>query len=560
MRNKILKLRLRKSLDRLKMEVILQRHLRILLLCCFIVAGGIAQSTDIPDHLRTRAESITAARLAHDVEFLSSDLFRGRATPSPGLDSAAAVVVSRLKQAGVKPMGDKGGYLQYYTVHEHIADTASAFLEVGGKRFRFGEVFVINRFVPVNASAEVVYVGHGYFAPAFGVDAYKGVDVKGKFLLVHGPGIVPAGLRTGRLTGEVSPPIWEAARRGALGILYAGSPHMLEGWDRLRRSNLRRRELDPSVPSAYAAPASPAVVLHPQALQAVIEGESAKSFDLFPEAEERTYPASFVLKSKVTLHLPAASHQVHRPANVVAMIEGSDSKLRQEYITIAAHLDGAVGTEAVNGDSIYNAADDNATGTAALIAMAEAFQQGPRPRRSVIFLWDSGEEVGLWGTRWFVHNPPVPLDRIVAHFNIDMIGGTRVPGTNVKGEEGLTGPHEVYLVGPRVLSAVADSILIQTNRAYLNMSFNRFYDDPAKEFFYPRTDAGPFLERGILTIGYFTGLHPRYHEPSDEAEYLDPVKMETVARTAFVTAWMLADRPERVGIDKPLPSSVPRYR
>jgi hypothetical protein len=124
----------------------------------------------------------------------------------------------------------------------------------------------------------------------------------------------------------------------------------------------------------------------------------------------------------------------------------------------------------------------------------------------------------------------------------------------------VTGPNEVYLVGPGVLSAGADALLERANAAYLKMTFNRAYDRPEAEFFYPRTDAGPFLERGILTIGFFTGLHDRYHRPADEVRYLDPAKMEVVARTAFVSAWMLADAAERPRIDRPIPATVPRYR
>jgi hypothetical protein len=118
----------------------------------------------------------------------------------------------------------------------------------------------------------------------------------------------------------------------------------------------------------------------------------------------------------------------------------------------------------------------------------------------------------------------------------------------------------VYLIGPRVLSAGADALLESVNRAYLNMTFKRDWDSPDSEFFYPRTDAGPFLERGVLTIGFTTGIHARYHLPADEARALDPKKMEAVARTVFASLWALADAAERPRIDKDIPSTVPRYR
>jgi Zn-dependent M28 family amino/carboxypeptidase len=259
------------------------------------------------------------------------------------------------------------------------------------------------------------------------------------------------------------------------------------------------------------------------------------------------------------VNIPAATSVEHKPYNVVAMIEGSDPTLKNEYITVESHLDGAVGTRTVDGDSIYNSADDNASGSAGNLAIAERMA-ALRPKRSIIFIWDSGEEQGLWGTRFFVANPPVPLQNIVAHFNIDMIGANRAAGSADAETATVTGPNEVYLVGPGVLSAGVDALLQRVNAASLNITFNRNFDRPDQEFFYPRTDAGPFLERGILTIGFFTGIHPRYHQPSDEARYLDPKKMEAVTRTAFATIWALADAAERPRIDKAIPPSVPQYK
>jgi hypothetical protein len=110
-----------------------------------------------------------------------------------------------------------------------------------------------------------------------------------------------------------------------------------------------------------------------------------------------------------------------------------------------------------------------------------------------------------------------------------------------------------------VLSRAVDALITRVNDAYLKMTFDRSWDAPSSEFFYPRTDAGPFLERGILTIGFTTGVHARYHLPSDEAAALDPAKMETIARTVFATIWALADVQQRPAIDRGIPETVPRY-
>jgi Zn-dependent M28 family amino/carboxypeptidase len=195
-----------------------------------------------------------------------------------------------------------------------------------------------------------------------------------------------------------------------------------------------------------------------------------------------------------------------------------------------------------------------------MLAIAEQLIKGPRPKRSVVFIWDSGEEQGLWGTRRFVHDPPVPLGEIVAHVNIDMIGASRRPGSADGNSPGVTEPNEVFLIGPGVLSQTVDALLERVNADYLKLRFNRAHDRSDSEFFYPRTDAGPFLERGILTIGFTTGIHDRYHRPSDEAGVLDPAQMHAIARTVFASLWMLADADERPRIDRSIPSTVPRHR
>jgi Zn-dependent M28 family amino/carboxypeptidase len=319
------------------------------------------------------------------------------------------------------------------------------------------------------------------------------------------------------------------------------------------------RELTPPVPSAYAATPVTSVLLSQAATDALFAGERVDGGKLVALGDNSDYPPSFQLSRPVTVDIGASSTTEHRPYNVVAILEGSDPVLKNEYITIESHLDGAVGTRTVDGDSIYNSADDNASGSAGNLAIAEYMMTAPRPKRSLIFIWDSGEERGLWGTRYFVHRPPVPLEKIVAHINVDMIGANRAPGTADEAAMGTTGPNEVYLIGPGVLSEQADRLIERVNRGYLNIKLNRDHDRAESEFFYPRTDAGPFLERGILTIGFTTGIHTRYHAPSDEAKYLDAKKMEAITRTVFATAWMLADSPERPRIDKPLPSTVPKY-
>jgi Zn-dependent M28 family amino/carboxypeptidase len=531
------------------------------LACALVIAGVPAHSQSpavVPEAVREAADRITARQLSKDLDYLASDELAGRNTPSPGYDAAADYIARRLQKAGLKGLGDDG-FLQRYTMRESRLDTSAAWIETGGKRLRFGDDFVLRSFAgPLSGTYDMVYVGHGWLVPAANVDPYGALDVRGKIVVAHGPRALPKGVeirQIGRVTVGATSAVDEARRRGAAAIIYLPQARALEGWDRLRDQNTVRRELEPPVPSAYAAAALTTLLLSRTAADALLASEGTP--DLIDRGEALDYAASFQLRSRVTINLPAATTD-HRPYNVVALLEGGDPALRNEYVTVEAHLDGAVGTRAVNGDAIYNSADDNASGSAAALAIAEQMAAAPKPRRSVIFIWDSGEERGLWGTRHFVGRPPVPLEAIVTHFNVDMIGADRRPGSPDADETRVTGPNEVFVIGPRVLSARADALVEEVNRGYLNLRLNRQHDRVESEFFYPRTDAGPFLERGILTIGFTTGIHGRYHLPSDEARYLDPKKIEAVARTVFATVWAFADSADRPRIDGPLPDSVLR--
>jgi hypothetical protein len=140
-----------------------------------------------------------------------------------------------------------------------------------------------------------------------------------------------------------------------------------------------------------------------------------------------------------------------------------------------------------------------------------------------------------------------------------MIGASRRPGSPDASEPRVTERNELFLIGPQTLSRQAAVLLDRVNAEYLKLRFNRTLDTPDSEFFYPRTDAGPFLERGILTIGFTTGIHGRYHLPADEARALDPAQMHAIARTVLASVWMMADAAERPRIDQPMPKTVPKH-
>jgi Zn-dependent M28 family amino/carboxypeptidase len=216
--------------------------------------------------------------------------------------------------------------------------------------------------------------------------------------------------------------------------------------------------------------------------------------------------------------------------NVVGILRGSDPVLRDEYIVYSAHMDHVGVGRPVDGDSIFNGADDDASGTVAIIELAEAFASLPvRPRRSLIFMTVSGEEKGLFGSRWYSENPTCPLDRTVANVNIDMIG------RNWRDTIVAIGKQESSL-GPLVERIAAE-------HPELRMAV---IDDPwPEESFFTRSDHYNFARKGVPILFFFSGTHADYHRPGDEAEKIDSEKMARIGRLIFYLGLEVANADER---------------
>ena len=500
------------------------------------------------------AESIVADELMRDVSYLASDALAGRATFSPGLDTAAEFVIRRLRQLGVRPAGDSGSYRQHYSVVSATLDTTRTTLSVGSRQFSWGDDFLVTQFrAPGTHLGAVVYVGSGLRAAKRGVDPYAGQSVRGKWLLVHASQMRPSGAAdTLGVYGVDYTTVHDEARaRGARGILLIPGTSDQANWPALRTRVMRSRDVEPAMGRAGAPFPLPVVMLSPSIVSALLDRESISAAAVLAADSLQRTLGSVALSRTLTAVLGGVVVRRHA-YNVVALVDGADPRLRDEWISVSTHLDGAVGSAVTaSGDSIYNAADDNGTGSAGNLSIARAVLLGPRPRRSILFIWDSGEEVGLLGTRFLAYGPLAR--KVVAHFTVDMIGRTKAPGTSVVGQNELTGPGEVFVSGPGVLSTVLDSALATVTRLYPYVRFDRRYEDPQHEFFYPRTDAAPYIEQGIPYMEFFTGLHEDYHAQTDEVARLDPVKFEAVARSVYATLWTVANGRERPRIDKPIP-------
>ena len=226
--------------------------------------------------------------------------------------------------------------------------------------------------------------------------------------------------------------------------------------------------------------------------------------------------------------------------NILALIEGSEKP--EEIIVVSAHYD-HVGMK--NGE-VYNGADDDGSGTVALLEMAEAFQMakksGNGPKRSVLFLHVTGEEHGLLGSKYYADNPIFPMANTVTDLNIDMIG--RCDAANC-------GKEYVYVIGSEMLSTDLKKINEQAKRETVNLELNYKYDDPNdKDRLYYRSDHYNFAKNGVPVIFYFDGIHEDYHKPTDTPDKIDYTSLKKRTQLVFATAWELANRKDRIVVDK----------
>jgi Zn-dependent M28 family amino/carboxypeptidase len=478
---------------------------------------------------RLAAQAITAGEIDGDLRFLSSDLLEGRAPATRGGQLASAYIASALQGAGLAP-GYKGSFLQPVSIDVVSADQAAIRVSVSGAAtsvLRDPEDVVVwsgSATETAAAHGELVFAGYGVDAPEYRWDDFKGIDLTGKVLLIlvndppatsAEPGLFdgPAMTYYGRWTYKFE----EAERRGAVGALIiheterAGYP-----WHTVVGSWAKAQRMLPRVPG-LPAPLGVRGWITDSAATALLSRAGLDLGALRSRAATRDFRP---VATGITLDASIPSRVEHLTSdNVVGVVTGRDPALRGQYVVFTAHWDHLGIGPPVNGDSIYNGAEDNASGVADGLAMARAAAALPparRPRRSLLFLFVTAEESGLLGSAYFAGHPPVPTSALIADLNIDggnLLGVVR--DLTVLGEHKSTlGASLAAYATPRGLRLAPDA-------------------HPEKGYFY-RSDHFSFARVGVPSVSIGPGTDyvgrertwgveqddaytaHRYHQPSDE--------------------------------------------
>jgi hypothetical protein len=432
------------------------------------LVAAAAAFAQIPTEVRPALDRITPGDLKGDVSFLASDLLQGRATPSPGLDIAAEFVASKFRAAGLEPAGDDG-FFQTAHVRQVEADMTGFKLEISNGK----DTIVLEPDSVAARNTGPVDLN--------GVDAVKSsaAERKGKVVLATFDDLQRAG------------GFEEFKKSGAAMIIVSG----------------------------FRPRPSPRIVID----------ES----DTSPVVFVRSDRVSALLKSgapiKVSAHIAAAKQKPVVLRNVAGVIHGSDPALKDTYVLVTAHYD-HIGTKPDGeGDRIFNGANDNASGTASILEIANALNRlAVKPRRSIVFIAFFGEEEGLLGSRWYDHHPAVPLAKTVADINLEQMGRT----------DDRAGAQ----VGTATMTGFDFSDLPQTFAKAGELTGIKVYNDEKRsDAFFARSDNQALADSGIpahtMAVAY---EFPDYHGLGDEWQKIDYVNMAKVDRMVALGVWMLA--------------------
>jgi Peptidase family M28/PA domain len=515
-------------------------------------------------------DSIRQQEIKADLFFLAGDGFRGRLTATPENALAAEFIASRFARMGLKRIAADGTYFQGFQLSTAaLGPNNSLQLEGRGQKFEFrsGQRFIPMPFSPsAQVYGSLIFVGFGLSAPELGHDDYAGTDVRGRIVLVldHEPGENdPKSPFDGVVMSERAIP-WRKAllaqEKGAAGILFVSDIHNhrreAENFESVahvvwpeKPPRIRHYTLQDWVERVHI----PAVQVSSELLKAFLRGLKLSLEDLARESEKPRGGAAADL-SDIWVELTTdVRHDVVADRNVVAALEGSDPKLKDEWVVISCHVD----HNGAEGEQVYNGADDNGSGTVGMLEIAEAYslaaQAGQRPRRSILFAAFNSEERGLLGSWAFVERPLVPLDRIVAALNMDMIGrdeevpeggGRRFRGLPVQSAE--SNHNAVNLIGHSKSGALTRTIE-QANAAF-GLMLKKVLDNNSSNLL-RRSDQWPFLQKGVPAVFFHTGLHQDYHTPGDRPERINYEKMERIVRLVHQASWELANAPDRPRLD-----------
>lgn len=479
--------------------------------------------------------SITPEEMKAHVYYLASDMMKGRNTPSVELDSCAAYIAREFGAYGLRSIGADKSYYQTFNVQRaRLSDPNTLSLKTarGDTSYR-----IKNDFVPLHLTANrkvtapIVFAGYGITAPEYNYDDYHDIDAKGKIVLIFtnepqekdSTSVFDGAKNTDH--SKLLIKVENAMDHGAIGLLLFSTP-----FHPFRRPpnpwpSLMRNAPEDAIPLTLEEPIEKRIVclrIGKELADDLLKSTGYTYEGIHQKIDQTLAPQSFDIPG-ITITMETALDAKRFPTqNVVGFWEGSDPILKNEIIIIGAHYD-HVGAP---NDSIYNGADDNASGTAGVMEIAEAFAQcKTRPKRSILFMTFAGEEKGLFGSRYYADDPIFPIENVVTMLNLDMISRNDT--------------NEVAIIGSKTSTDLKEI----NERCNELIGMKLAYD---QDRYFLQSDHYSFYRKDIPVLCYNTKDSPDLHRTTDDPEKIIPEKMARIGQLVFSTAWAVANRAERL--------------
>lgn len=497
------------------------------------------------------AEGITAADLKVLVDSLAGPVFAGRETGTLGQKLAGEYIAAEFKAAGLQAGGDNKKFFQNIALSNQTWDDLALLIE--DKEFQNrADYYVFSEECPAVGTLDLkdfIFVGYGIDDPKY--SDYGKADVEGK-VVVFFTG-EPLGKDAQSIVSENGMPTawsldWKkkvkvAQAKGAVAAFIVDK-NLKETVSKNRRLLYGRGGWQPISPGEKK-PASdlkiPHLFISEEVLAALMGKKFEKADDKLAEAfVKKTFkPQKFKAKTQLRMHKSGA---LLEGTNVIGWIEGSDPDRKKDVVIVTAHYDHL----GEHDGSVFYGADDNASGTAAVIEIAKAFaeakKKGVEPRRSVVFMLVSGEEKGLLGSKFYTEFPTFPLNKTIANINIDMVGRVDAKHAN--------NPNYIYVIGDKRTSEDLHNILKEMNDWYTKIELDYSFNDPNEpNRYFSRSDHYNFVKKGVPATFFFNGTHDDYHRATDTKEKINFPAAEIRTRLAFHMVWEIANRQGKVSAD-----------
>jgi len=497
-------------------------------------------------------QTITESDLKAHLEFVAGDNLQGRDffTDVPGLEITAEYLKAQCRKMGIPPAFDC-----YFQPVEMIALTPdleqtqlSLIDSTSDISYQTKDIFAMGGPAKSDTiSGNILFAGYGWYNEETKYNDTKDLDMKGKIVLIMTRNIEQVKAGEDPNTDIEMKKMARAMMGGARAVVLVNDPMNpnVEYLESIRKYVTGGSLQLKGGKSSFQLPIR--VIFGNEELADKMLAESGKTLaELQKEINESESPKSFDITEQEVEIMLVKKRDTIVGKNVVAIVEGSDPELKNECVVFTAHYD-HLGTDGEGG--VYNGADDNGTGTVALLEIAEAFQSmKKKPRRSIVFAWVTAEEKGLLGSDYYSQNPALPLENTLLDINLDMVGRSaeKEPQEVEENEKSLAGPDGLYIV-----SGKQSSELLKISNEVCEQ-FGLISRDELTQAFLMRSDYFHFYKNGVPILGLSTGLHADYHEITDELDKIDYLKMKRVAQYAFTVAYKVANQKKRLEVDKPV--------